>query len=487
MFADAIEPAPSDRFLLPRLIGLALVLPVGLGLVQGVVWEAVRFVFALALFVVPGLVCARLFYCCAIQGGSFGRSLFEAVRPVPPGLILGTDLNARGVPRAALALVLVNAAVFAFASEAVVEHWMFFPRGCAGIRHLIASGVTSGFLHKDLFHLLGNMVTLLALGWTLEPRIGSLRFLGLYLLCLVLSNLFVFVLLIAQAVHLDSDFLLKRFHSIGASGAVCGVLGLYAVRCFFSRLVVGVPFFFLPFVSIPVKIPCFVVAGAVLALDVAGSVGQFSWPLWATNFWSHLGGYLSGFAAGCIFGLHRQARLESLEVRARRLSRHPFEAERAAAAYRTVLARDPENDRALAWLGEYHHRRGEHAQAAACLAKRLRRRLKIDPGDALALADRHWEESGDHLPGGLLTRLGARYACREDSHRARQCLERAAALPGDWQPRALFVLAGLDAGAGFVASASKEWREIMQRFPDTAFAGAAKERLGRPGPLAVGR
>lgn len=73
--------------------------------------------------------------------------------------------------------------------------------------------VTSGFLHASLFpHLFFNMLLLFLLGRLLEPTLGSVRFLGIYLASLLAGSF--------GALILDPNTL-----SLGASGAVFGIFG----------------------------------------------------------------------------------------------------------------------------------------------------------------------------------------------------------------------------------------------------------------------
>jgi membrane associated rhomboid family serine protease len=93
-------------------------------------------------------------------------------------------------------------------------------------RNLVATGefwrlLTSGFLHFGVMHLAFNMFSLWNLGRILEPLLGHVRFLGLYVASLLAGSLGVVVLQRAGV----QDFSLHG----GASGAVFGLLGALAV------------------------------------------------------------------------------------------------------------------------------------------------------------------------------------------------------------------------------------------------------------------
>jgi membrane associated rhomboid family serine protease len=79
--------------------------------------------------------------------------------------------------------------------------------------------VTSGFIHGDFGHLFFNGITLFFFGPGLERRIGTPRFLALYLIALVLSSL-------GTVIKRRND---PNYAALGASGAILGVLFAYIV------------------------------------------------------------------------------------------------------------------------------------------------------------------------------------------------------------------------------------------------------------------
>ena len=88
--------------------------------------------------------------------------------------------------------------------------------------------VSSMFVHFDFFHLLGNMIVLLAFGLAFEERIGARRFLVVYLLGGLIGAA-------AQvAVTLPQSLML-----MGASGAVFGIIGAFAAS--YPNVIVPVP------------------------------------------------------------------------------------------------------------------------------------------------------------------------------------------------------------------------------------------------------
>src|SRR4030042_1799025 len=101
--------------------------------------------------------------------------------------------------------------------------------------------LTSAFLHGGWFHLLSNMWTLFIFGDNVEDRMGHMRYLIFYLLAGAAAG--------AAQVVFDP---LSRLPTVGASGAIAGVLGAYFILYPQGRVLTFLPLFILPwFVEIP--------------------------------------------------------------------------------------------------------------------------------------------------------------------------------------------------------------------------------------------
>ncbi len=143
---------------------------------------------------------------------------------------------------------------------------------------------TSMFLHGGWFHLIGNMLYLWIFGDNVEDRMGHFRYLLFYLLSGIGAGLF----------HIYTNAH-STVPSIGASGAIAGVLGAYFILFPFSRILTLVPFFF--FWTF-LEIPAFFFLGfwflmqffsGTTALLLAGdkAAGGIAW-------WAHIGGFITG-------------------------------------------------------------------------------------------------------------------------------------------------------------------------------------------------
>jgi membrane associated rhomboid family serine protease len=155
--------------------------------------------------------------------------------------------------------------------------------------------VTSQFMHAGLLHLGGNMLYLWIFGNNLEEQMGRVRFVIFYLTCGVLASL-------AQWYFAP----MSEIPSLGASGAIAGVMGAYILRYPKVRILTLIP---LGFFITTIRVPAFIFLGiwfiqqafyGVASLDVAANVGMESG---GVAYWAHAGGFAFGALIGPIFGL----------------------------------------------------------------------------------------------------------------------------------------------------------------------------------------
>jgi len=142
------------------------------------------------------------------------------------------------------------------------------------------------FLHGGFWHLLGNMWFLYIFGDNVEDRLGPFRYLVFYLLCGITSGLSHFLL------NLHSNM-----PTIGASGAIAGVMGAYLILHPHSKILTLIPIIFIPWF---IEIPAFFFLGfwfVLQFLSAASSHGNISGIAW----WAHIGGFVFGIVLLKIF------------------------------------------------------------------------------------------------------------------------------------------------------------------------------------------
>lgn len=160
---------------------------------------------------------------------------------------------------------------------------------------LIVPLFASMFMHGGWLHLIGNMLYLWIFGDNVEDRMGRGRFLIFYLLCG----------LVASLAHIWTNPN-SRIPSLGASGAIAGVLSAYLLLYPRARVLVLMPFWFL----ITFEVPALFFLGfwfvqqffyGMLSLGVASAqTGGVAW-------WAHVGGFAAGALLVWVFA-HRRYR-----------------------------------------------------------------------------------------------------------------------------------------------------------------------------------
>jgi membrane associated rhomboid family serine protease len=141
---------------------------------------------------------------------------------------------------------------------------------------------TSMFLHAGWAHIAGNMLFLWIFGDNVEDRMGHLRYLLFYVLCGVAAAL------TQTFISIDTTV-----PSVGASGAIAGVLGAYLVL--YPKAIVQVvifPLFFLPFF-----LPAVVLIGIWFLMQLVAGVAEVARNTTAGSgvaWWAHVGGFIAG-------------------------------------------------------------------------------------------------------------------------------------------------------------------------------------------------
>ena len=139
--------------------------------------------------------------------------------------------------------------------------------------------LTSMFLHGGFLHIIGNMWFLYIFGDNIEDRLGHIRYLFFYLLCGVTAGL----------VHLFTNWD-SKIPTIGASGAISGVMGAYLLLYPRSKILTLIPIFlFIQFI----EIPAFIFLGYWLLIQLF-SASLTSRNVGGIAFWAHIGGFIAG-------------------------------------------------------------------------------------------------------------------------------------------------------------------------------------------------
>lgn len=155
--------------------------------------------------------------------------------------------------------------------------------------------VTSQFLHGGFLHLAGNMLFLWIFGNNIEDRLGHFKYLSFYLACGLLA---------ALTQWFFSPF--STIPSLGASGAIAGVMGAYIIRFPQAQILTLIP---LGFFITTLRIPAIFFLGfwfvqqafySFASLQVPANIGMESGGI---AYWAHAGGFVFGLILGPLLGL----------------------------------------------------------------------------------------------------------------------------------------------------------------------------------------
>jgi membrane associated rhomboid family serine protease len=156
--------------------------------------------------------------------------------------------------------------------------------------------LTSMFMHGSIAHLLGNMLYLWIFGDNVEDDLGPMRYLIFYLVCGFLASI----------AHVVSTFVFDGnpyIPSLGASGAISGVLGGYMlfhphrrVRIMVGRMLT--------------EVPAFVAIGLWFVFQLIESLGMLGgMQTGGVAYAAHIGGFLAGLALVKVFAIGRSRRI----------------------------------------------------------------------------------------------------------------------------------------------------------------------------------
>jgi membrane associated rhomboid family serine protease len=155
---------------------------------------------------------------------------------------------------------------------------------------------TSMFMHGGIAHIAGNMLFLWIFGDNIEDSMGHLRYLVFYLLCGVLASL-AHVLMTAAFATDQTSLMIP---SLGASGAISGVLGGY-ILLFPTRRVTVILFRFLT------DVPAYVAIGIWFAFQLISGLGMLGGGSQGGGvaYAAHVGGFVAGLVLIKFFTIGR--------------------------------------------------------------------------------------------------------------------------------------------------------------------------------------
>ncbi len=189
-------------------------------------------------------------------------------------------------PVVTILLIVVNILVFLFeiSLDPYTRNAFIGAYGMVPDQFTLLSVLTSMFLHGGWMHVLGNMWFLWIFGDNVEDILGGSKYLLFYLLCGIAAGL---------TQYLVNPY--SRIPTVGASGAIAGVMGAYLVKFPHSRIqtVVFILIFFTT-----VEIPAWIMLVYWFGIQFFNGVGTIGYSHVSEGggvaFFAHVGGFLAG-------------------------------------------------------------------------------------------------------------------------------------------------------------------------------------------------
>jgi membrane associated rhomboid family serine protease len=232
---------------------------------------------------------------------------------------LRDDNPVRITPYVTYALIIVNVLVFLYELsltppqlEQFFRVWAVVPRDLSLTLEGTAVAaspfpewltlISSQFLHGGFLHIAGNMLFLWIFGNNVEECLGHIKFLIFYLSCGILAALTQW--LFSQG---------STIPSLGASGAIAGVMGAYILRFPKAEIITLIP---LGFFSTLARIPAVFFLGfwfvqqafnGAISLNAPTDIGMQQG---GVAYWAHAGGFVFGAILGPLLGLFNQSNSE---------------------------------------------------------------------------------------------------------------------------------------------------------------------------------
>jgi membrane associated rhomboid family serine protease len=156
---------------------------------------------------------------------------------------------------------------------------------------------SSQFLHGGWWHLISNMIYLWVFGNNIEDRLGHLKYLIFYLACGAGAALAQWFISMNSAIP-----------SLGASGAIAGILGAYIIRFPQAKVLSLV---FLGFFVTTIRIPALIIIGFFFIQNIIAGLASLQSSAMTLEsggvaYWAHIGGFAFGVILGPLLGLFRQ-------------------------------------------------------------------------------------------------------------------------------------------------------------------------------------
>jgi membrane associated rhomboid family serine protease len=343
--------------------------------------------------------------------------------------------------------------------------------------------LVSSYLHADFSHLFGNMCFLWAFGSIVERRIGWKRFIAAYHITGLAGSLFAYTIY--------NGVLSNTSQSIGASGAITGIMGVFMVRCYFKKMNLPLPAFgILPF-NFNLQMNAFIVIGLYTVLDLRGGIKQILGFSSNTAYWDHFGSMLAGLLVAYWMKLSDRA----IEERHREIGADVFNGKYivpskyldvggfagAEKSLLIALEKDPNNTETLVSLARIHSSLQPEAEGRDYYLKALHLLLERDSPETTAVFKEFFSKYRETLKAEVQYRITKLLYNEGSFDLAARTLEQLIEHPDTPEPlreKALFITAKLLEKMSLNEAAIRYYKQLADSYPTSVHKVDALLRLG---------
>lgn len=393
------------------------------------------------------------------------------------------ELRTEVKPWVTYGIILANILIFycfeLHVDPTVLGNLVFLPHE-PNLFNVPLSAVTSIFLHGSGGHLWGNMIFLWVVGTAVERRVGAKTFSWLYMVTGLIGGLaFVTVEFLASG---------RAGHALGASGAIAGIMGIFAVRCYFKSMIFPVPILgifslILP-VSLKIRLNSLVIMALFFLSDLSGGIEQIAGTSESmVAHWAHLGGMMSGMLiAAFLLKLGDEAMEErhlEIGLKAAQAEIGYGDGERSL---RIALERSPENIDAVLGMARLQSKFSCSPEGREFYEKALRLMLTARPQEGLEVF-REFYGKYQVVPDepNMLWRLAEMLRKAQEAEMCLPCLERLVELEATTptiREKAHFQLANLLEQTGRDDAARRCFARFVAAYPNSILADKARQKAG---------
>jgi len=225
--------------------------------------------------------------------------------------------------------------------------------------------ISHQFIHFHPYHILFNMIFLWTFGAPLEHLVGRRRFLFYYLfggICAALCHTLIFYIFNPKYAYIPL---------YGASGAVSAIMGVYLVRCYFSKIKTGISLFG-PFYFIPkrFRISPVILVGFYLFTDLYHGISTLQ-GLVAVAYFAHVGGILAGAVLSLCSRHLQDAHLDMYFQRSQAWIEKGIGLGQAREDLEAILEKLPDDSQALTQMARVEAALGNHVSAKSYYKKSI--------------------------------------------------------------------------------------------------------------------